>query len=67
MKPCQANSLAGGKPLSVGYRQSNRMLWSVGLLLLPLVLIWFVGVLGYQILLRLLERNGARRSVGAGR
>ena len=59
--------MAGGKPLSVGYRQSNRMLWSVGLLLLPLVLIWFVGVLGYQILLRVLKRNGARRSVGAGR
>ena len=43
------------------------MLWSVGLLLLPLVLIWFVGVLGYQILLRVLERNDARRSAGAGR
>lgn len=67
MKPCEANSLAGGKPLSVGYRQSNRMLWSVGLLLLPLVLIWFVGVLSYQILLRALKRKGARRSAGAGR
>lgn len=67
MKPGQANSLAEGKPLSVGYRQSNRLLWSVGLLLLPLVLIWFVGVLSYQILLRVLERNGARRSAGAGR
>jgi hypothetical protein len=67
LKPGQANGLAGGRPLSVGYRQSNRLLWSVGLLLLPLVLIWFVGVLGYQILLRLLERDGVRRSAGAGR
>lgn len=67
MKPGQANRLAAGETLSVGYRQSNRLLWSVGLLLLPLVLIWFVGVLGYQILLRVLERNGARRSAGAGR
>ena len=43
------------------------MLWAVGLLLLPLVLIWFVGVLSYQILLRVMERNGARRSAGTGR
>lgn len=67
MKPAQANSFVGGKPLSVGYRQSNRMLWAVGLLLLPLVLIWFVGVLSYQILLRVMERSGARRSAGVGR
>ena len=67
MKPGQANRLVAGEPLSVGYRQSNRMLWAVGLLLLPLVLIWFVGVLSYQILLRVMERNGARRSAGAGR
>jgi hypothetical protein len=36
-------------------------------MVLPLVLVWFVGVLIYEVAVSFLGRNGASRSPGASR
>jgi hypothetical protein len=67
LKPEDHNGKPRGEQLSAGYRQSNRLLWTVGLMVLPLVLVWFVGVLIYEVAVSFLGRNGASQSAGASR